>query len=388
MGNRFWVYITLALAAQLVLPFSGLSAPLSQRIDETQRRIDRKRGREGVLTTELRGYSVRIASLRGEIRGVARRQAKVQVALDRQRAELASIRDRLERARDRLVRLRGELKIAEAALSARLVEIYKADEPDVLTVILESDGFADLLERTEFLQRVSDQDQRIVARVRDLKRQVTKQARELGVLESRAEVARDQILAKRNEIAAAKDRLVGRRDDLAGARDARAAALRRIRNSRSHLEGHLHDLEAEQAKVSAALQASSGGGGAPIRRGSGRLIWPVNGPIVSGFGMRWGRLHAGVDIAAPAGTPVRAAASGRVALASPTGGYGNYICVQHGGSLSTCYAHLSRYATSTGGGVRQGQVIGAVGCTGHCYGDHLHFETRLGGRPVDPMGYL
>ena len=117
-------------------------------------------------------------------------------------------------------------------------------------------------------------------------------------------------------------------------------------------------------------------------------MWPVNGPIVSPFGPRWGRLHAGVDIPLPEGTPLRAADSGRVAIAGWVGGYGNYICVGHGGALSTCYAHLSAYSTSQGASVSKGEVIGSVGCTGHCFGDHLHFETRINGAPVNPAGYL
>ena len=114
----------------------------------------------------------------------------------------------------------------------------------------------------------------------------------------------------------------------------------------------------------------------------------MNGPVVSPFGMRWGRLHAGVDIAVGSGTPIRAADSGQVVLMGWVGGYGNYTCVQHTGSLSTCYAHQSSFATSNGAGVSQGQVIGYVGCTGHCFGDHLHFEVRVNGAAVDPMGYL
>ena len=114
----------------------------------------------------------------------------------------------------------------------------------------------------------------------------------------------------------------------------------------------------------------------------------MNGPIASPFGMRWGRLHAGIDIAVPAGTPIRAADSGRVVLMGWVGGYGNYTCIQHTSSLSTCYGHQSRFGTSNGAAVQQGQVIGYVGCTGHCFGDHLHFETRINGSPVDPMGYL
>ena len=104
--------------------------------------------------------------------------------------------------------------------------------------------------------------------------------------------------------------------------------------------------------------------------------------------MRWGRLHAGIDIAAPEGTPIRAADDGTVILAGWTGGYGNYTCISHGGAISTCYGHQSRIATSVGANVSKGQVIGYVGNTGHSFGAHLHFEVRINGNPVDPMGYL
>ena len=169
-------------------------------------------------------------------------------------------------------------------------------------------------------------------------------------------------------------------------RSTKREALDTVRDSRQNLEGDLRALEKEQAKVQNALASAAGAG--PVRAGSGSLIWPVNGPMVSPFGQRWGRLHAGVDIAVPAGTPIRAADSGKVVLLGWTGGYGNYTCIQHNGSLSTCYAHQSSYSTSNGANVSKGQIIGRVGCTGHCFGDHLHFETRVGGGPTDPMGYL
>jgi murein DD-endopeptidase MepM/ murein hydrolase activator NlpD len=114
----------------------------------------------------------------------------------------------------------------------------------------------------------------------------------------------------------------------------------------------------------------------------------VNGPVVSPFGYRWGRLHAGIDIAVPYGTPIHAATAGTVVLAGWVGGYGNYTCIDHGGGLATCYAHQSSYAVSQGASVGQGEVIGYVGCTGHCFGPHLHFEVRINGTPVDPLGYL
>ena len=166
-----------------------------------------------------------------------------------------------------------------------------------------------------------------------------------------------------------------------------ADILREDRKLRRELED-LKALEAERGRVARALSASGTFDGGPLRIGAGGLAWPVTGPIVSPFGQRWGRLHAGIDIAAPAGRPIRAAAPGLVVIDGPTGGYGNYACIQHTRRLATCYAHMSRSLTEKGSMVRRGEVIGMVGCTGHCFGDHLHFETWVGGRPTDPMPYL
>jgi len=115
----------------------------------------------------------------------------------------------------------------------------------------------------------------------------------------------------------------------------------------------------------------------------------VNGPITGAFGeQRPGHTHAGIDIAAPHGTPIRAAGSGRVVLLGWTGGYGNYTCIDHGGGLSTCYGHQERFLVSSGQQVAQGQIIGLSDCTGYCFGPHVHFEVRINGETTDPLGYL
>jgi peptidoglycan DL-endopeptidase CwlO len=376
--------LPLALFAFLPLVSSGQQKNLGSKIERKKDQIAWRKGRERVLSSDVAGFTRKINSLQGDI-------TVLQASLDRKRAELARIQEDLRRERLRLQRLRARLAEARAALSKRLVELYKADQPDLVTVVLESDGFADLLERTEFMQRVSHQDARIINIVVRAKKEATATAKRLDRLEKRAALVADQIEDEVNQVGAVKDQLVDRRGRYQEARGQKGALLARTREDRHDLEGDLRALEAEQAKVLAALQASAASNSAPagpIQQGSGGLIWPVSGPIVSGFGMRWGRLHAGVDIAVPAGTPIRAAQSGRVVLLGWTGGYGNYTCIQHTGGLSTCYAHQSRYATSNGASVSKGQVIGYVGCTGHCFGDHLHFETRINGSPVNPAGYL
>jgi murein DD-endopeptidase MepM/ murein hydrolase activator NlpD len=374
----------------LFAPVLSDGAPITSRIEEKRRAIERKKGRERVLTTTISNYTRHINALQGDITTLQTRQVRIEADLESKRAELARLQDLLRDERIRLVKLRARLAESRAALSERLVELYKADKPDVVTVILESDGFADLLERTEFMQRVSEQDARIIDRVRTAKAEAVATEQRLNRLEDRQRAVTAVVARRHQEVVDIKERLVSRRGEYQNVRADKSRALASTRDDRHDLEGDLRALEKEQAAVLAKLQAAQGGGGSagPVRQGSGSMIWPVNGPVVSPFGMRWGRLHAGVDIAVPAGTPIRAADSGNVVLMGWTGGYGNYTCISHGGSLSTCYAHQSRYGTSAGASVSKGQVIGYVGCTGHCFGDHLHFEVRVNGQPVDPMGYL
>ena len=118
------------------------------------------------------------------------------------------------------------------------------------------------------------------------------------------------------------------------------------------------------------------------------FMWPLEGVITSPFGPRWGRMHTGIDIDGVTGEPVVASADGTVVLAAYYSGYGNAVIIDHGNGFSTLYGHLSSIDVDTGDVVAQGQLVGAVGCTGNCTGDHLHFEIRIEGTPVDPLPYL
>ena len=166
----------------------------------------------------------------------------------------------------------------------------------------------------------------------------------------------------------------------------------------SHID-KLDDVEADlQAEIQEQLMAASGTSVLPAgpmsAPSAAGLIWPVSGPITSGFGGRsspggvGSTYHEGLDFGIPEGTPIRAAKGGTVVIAAYTGGYGNYTCIDHGGGLSTCYGHQSGYAVSAGQSVDQGQVIGYSGNTGASTGPHLHFEVRVNGVAQDPLGYL
>ena len=378
----------LVLWAAVPMLSSG-QQPLQERIEKAREKIGRKKGTERLLTSDIRAYTQRIRRLQGRIGGLQSRQATVEADLAAKRAELVQLQARLRAERARLVRLRARLRVTKRVLARRLGEMYKADRPDILSVVLNSDGFADMLERGEFIRRIADQDRRIVVIVRAAKKDATETAARLDRLERRQQRVTTLVLSRRNEIAAIKQELIGTRVGYENTKDGKARALANVREDRKELEEHVDGLEAEQAKVQARLAAASGTRApGPIKKGSGQLIWPADGVVSSPFGQRWGRLHAGIDVPLSVGTPLRAADGGKVVIAGFTGGYGNYTCIQHTGSMSTCYAHQSSIGTTVGSTVSKGQVIGQSGNTGNSTGPHLHFEVRINGSPVDPMGYL
>jgi murein DD-endopeptidase MepM/ murein hydrolase activator NlpD len=394
------VALPLALWAILPLGSSGQTSKqqelseLQQKIDRARKKIGRKKGAERVLSTQIAGYQRRIRRLQGRITTLAGRQTVVENDLAAKRAELEALRSELRAERARLVRLRSRLTVTRRMLRIRLVEIYKAGKPDLVTVILNSDGFADLLERGEFIARISDQDRKIVTLVSAAKADATRSEKRLARLESRQQRVTQIVQQRRDEIAAIKMELIGTRVGYARTQAGKAAALNKVRNDRANLEDHVESLEAASNRIARQLNALQPGNAPdlPIRQGSGSMIWPVNGPVTGVFGeARPGHMHAGMDIAAAEGTPIHAADGGRVVLMQGTGasgGYGNFTCIQHTATLASCYAHQVRFGTTMGASVSKGQVMGYVGNTGHSFGAHLHFETRVNGAPVNPMNYL
>jgi murein DD-endopeptidase MepM/ murein hydrolase activator NlpD len=314
--------------------------------------------------------------LTSEVAALRNREAVVAAQLSQKQAELAQAQDRLDYLRQRL-------RLAVKILEQRLVAIYESNQPDLITVLLQAHGFDDLLARTEYLQTLQHQDNDIIARVRDLRN-------EMQVTVNTVRAARDQIAARKAELDATEAKLRERTTELAAARRQQHATLTKVRRQQDQLEGDLSDIS---QKIAEQLGAGSGALPAgPIRAGGHGLIWPVNGPITSGYGPRnighGYEFHPGVDIGVPTGTPIRAAAAGTVTIAGPEGGYGNYTCIDHGGGLSTCYGHQERFLVSAGQQVAQGQIIGLSDCTGYCFGPHVHFEVRINGQTTNPLGYL
>ena len=389
---RRWRLLGAAIACAATFAVAGVEAAPAQdlhsQLHHTQGKLKDAKAHEGVLSTTIQRYDTELQRLRGQVASLENQIAIARVQLRRVKAELA-------RDRARLVVLRGKLNRALDVLSKRLVDVYKSGQPDTMALILDAHGFDDLFTRYDYLKRVQQQDTHLASQVRDLRNGARRTV-------SRVTGERNQIADHTAALASEQQQLAIRQGQLATARANQQAALSKVRHSEVHLEGDVSAIQGKIAAQIAAAQAAAASsstapalpaGPTPGGVSSAGMIWPVNGPVTSPFCevRPWESCHPGIDIGAPSGTPIRAAAAGTVMFTeseASSGGYGNYTCIDHGNNLSTCYAHQESFAVSQGQHVSQGQVIGYSDCTGLCFGPHLHFEVRINGQVTDPMAYL
>jgi murein DD-endopeptidase MepM/ murein hydrolase activator NlpD len=386
-----------AVLAVLFLAAPAASDPgsekerLDARIDELRDRIEAAGAQEGVLTSELTVLNSRVRTAQAVLNTEQAQLTAVEQELVVQAARRQALDRQVSELRERLTQLRREESAAVVSLERRVREIYMADEPDPVAFMFGAASFGDLIDTIELLDRIGRQDERIVQSVTRSRQRIADAAAVARAARAEARVVEREIEARVAEQHAIRDRLAAGRDALAAAESGKEAALGTIRENKEHFTEEVEVLEEESAalgaRIRAAQEANASSGPAPVANPGG-LAWPVSGPVVSGFGPRGGRLHEGIDIIAASGTPVRASASGVVIHAGWLGGYGLLVVVDHGGGLSTAYAHNSSLARGVGSQVSQGDVIAYVGSTGNSSGPHVHFEVRVNGTAVDPMGYL
>ena len=364
---------------------------LDTRIAVLQGRIASADRKESVLTDQIEQYTTKIRGLQDDVDVAQARVTTLEGELVVYKNRLARLSQVLEFQTQRLQLLTRQHLVAQEQLNRRLVAIYQSHSPDTVEVVLTSESLAEVLDQLDYMRDVGRQDKRIATQVREAK---------LAMKRTRARTARTRkqvaattaaVEARVNEQRVVRDRLVADQNALASARAGKNQVLTSVRSQEATDRKHVENLQAESAQLTARIQAAqSRSSSAQSSRppSSAGFIWPTSGTLTSGFGWRWGRMHEGIDIAAPTGTPISAAASGTVIYAGWMGGYGNLVVIDHGNGLATAYGHQSSIAVGSGTYVSQGQTIGYVGSTGHSTGPHVHFEVRVNGSPVDPLGYL
>ena len=400
------VTLLLALALILAAPalagdgLGGQKASVDSQLGSLQGKIAASKRQASALSSQIGALTGQIHSLEGRVGDVSSRLSALQSDLALRQRRLDKLNQLFLLQTQRLHYLKHEYTLSVQRLDIRLVEIYKQDDPSTIDLLVTAKSFQDILDQLEYLGAIANQDKRVAAAVGTAKRQVkTARAKTLAVRAGVANEAR-AINARVQQAAILRRELLASQSKLAGARSSKSHALIA---TKAHIDAEVGeskalaaasaDLAARIQAAQAASRASSGAGttdasGSPVTAPTTGFIWPVSGPITSPFGMRWGTLHPGIDIGVPTGTPIHAAAAGTVIYCGWMSGYGNLVMIDHGGDLATLYGHQSRIAVSCGESVTQGQVIGYSGCTGFCTGPHVHFEVRVNGSPVDPLGYL
>jgi murein DD-endopeptidase MepM/ murein hydrolase activator NlpD len=374
--------------------FQDRKQAVDSKLADLNRKIEAARAREAELSLQITSVTTKIRALETQVGSVSVRLAALEEDLALHRERLARITELYNLLSTRLAFLRREYAAAQERLNLRLIEIYQSEESDTLDVVLSATSFTDLLDQLDYMRKLGDQDHRIageVKRGRDRMRVLKERAQRTR---QRVQAATRVVEARTNEVRAVRNQLIATQEGLASARAAKQESLVTVKEQEQEHASEAAALSAVSAQLTARINAAQSVPSATslavssdTTPSASGLIWPVSGPVVSPFGWRWGRMHEGIDIGAGSGTPIAAAASGVIIYAGWMSGYGNLIIIDHGGGLATAYAHQSSFAVG-GGPVSQGQTIGYVGCTGHCFGPHLHFEVRVNGSPVDPLGYL
>jgi murein DD-endopeptidase MepM/ murein hydrolase activator NlpD len=387
--------LTLALVVLLVAATPALGDDVTKKhavdakVSTLQGRLAAHRRQEAKLRSQVDDYTSRIRALEGKVGDVSLRLQTLQEDLSLHQKRLDALNALFSLQSRRFSFLEGQYATSVETLDRRLVDIYESDQASTLDVLLGARNVQDALDQVAYMTDIGVQDRRIADEVAYAKTQVKAARAKTRVLRGRVQSETAVISARAAQTRDVRDQLVGARTDLSNTKQQKLTDLSQLSAQDRADVGEIDALQAASAALTARIQAaqaqSSGPSATPSSAG---LIWPAAGPITSPFGWRWGRMHEGIDIGAPYGAPIYAAASGTIIYCGWESGYGNLTVIDHGGNLATAYGHQSSIVVACGQAVTQGQVIGYVGSTGHSTGPHLHFEVRINGAPVDPMGYL
>lgn len=382
------VVVTTALGALALLhaqPAGG-----AKTLDELERLIEQAEQKKSGLSKKIADLDKRLSQIESKLSSLGEKIDVVSTKLEKQQARYEALHEELREKQRELKRAEIELAWQQKVFDARVVEAYKMGDVDYLDVLVDSHGFDDFITRLQFVKRLVDSDDNLVGDLTDARNEVKTQKHEVLLDTREARAIRDELKEHNDELQALEAEQLAAEAAVKADRKAKNKALGDVENDIRAWEAQEAQLASESQGLAGVIVGMQGDGDG---RATGSMTWPCSGSLSSPFGWRihpiFGvrKMHTGIDIGAGYGTPIRAADGGRVIYASWMSGYGNTIIVDHGGGISTLYAHQSQIAIS-GGPVSRGQVIGYVGSTGYSTGPHLHFEVRINGNPVDPMGYL
>lgn len=353
----------------------------NKKVAALQSRLERLRNQKTVLQNKLHTNKKLTHQTLQEIARVDQQLSNVEDALQETDRQLVDSRVKQKQVEGELQVASDKLTVVKNEVRARLKRIYSNGPTSSLSVLLGSHTGGELAARSEMMAQIAKSDRKVFVQYKVLRAEVAgrKQAADAIVI----------------QVTTLERQQKAQQDELQDIRVEKGQKVKDLEKQAGELEEAIQQFQQDEAQLTSQIDSfmrQLSKAGAKLPPFVGGFMRPVPGRITSGFGYRYHpilhikRLHAGIDFSAPTGTPVRAAASGVVAASQYMRGYGNVVMIAHGSDMSTVYGHLSRRMVSAGTHVTKGQVIGASGATGLATGPHLHFEVRVHGRPVNPLG--
>jgi murein DD-endopeptidase MepM/ murein hydrolase activator NlpD len=362
---------------------------IDAKITSIQGKLAAQKRQEAALRGQVADYTSRIRALESKVGDVSLRLSTLEADLSLHQRRLDALNALFAIQTKKFRFLQAQYARSIETLQNRLVDIYESDQASSLDVFLGAQNVQDAIDQVQYLNEIGEQDRHIAAEVAKAKADVRAQRATTKTVRRRVQGETKVISARTAQTRDVRDQLVGAKNDLGSVKQQKLVDLSQLTASQRAEAEEIDALTQVSADIAARIRAAQAGqtSGTSTVSASG-LIWPASGPVTSPFGFRWGRMHEGIDIGASYGSPIHAAAAGTVIYCGWESGYGNFVVIDHGGNLATAYGHQSAIAVTCGQHVDQGQTIGYVGSTGHSTGPHLHFEVRVTGNAVDPMGYL
>ena len=377
--NRFLALsLSLMMALSMSLAYVG-SVYATDKKSQLNSVIEKQKAAEAEkseVVSEINKYNTKIVSLNTEI-------TNAQNEIDKKQAEIDELNSKIEN-------MQAKIDDRKSGMSNRLRAMYKNGSVGFIDIILDSKNFSELLSNLSMLQKIYKSDRSTLASLEKISEELNKTKKELSA-------AYQEIASSQNELKSKKDEL----DKVSAKLETKAAKINEnLAIFNQQAESLSSQILAEQQAAAQSNQDTSGnggsygGGGGGVTNGPVNLRWPVAKVITSPFGYRigleqYGTFHTGTDLGVPSGTPVRAAAAGRVM--NLTGwyqqGYGWGVFIDHGNGVVTVYGHNSALTVSPGQYVQQGDVIALSGQTGWATGPHVHYEVRINGQYVNPELY-
>ncbi|ACK42380.1 MULTISPECIES: murein hydrolase activator EnvC family protein [Dictyoglomus] len=373
---RRFVIIILILSLMLV---SIYGADTSSIILQKQKELQQKQ-------KQIQSLKQQIKNLESVEVNIVREITKIDQDLDRAERELNVAESRLREAQAKLTVLSTQLSILQRNLKYRSLN-FKENLGDSYKLLQINNSFSLIFLNDAFFQIAVPYYLKTLMKLEAGRlNNLNTQCKDIQQTKKRWEEEEKRVEALVKSIAEKKAYIEKKKKE-------KLAYLEKVRTQKRYQQQVVATLERESKEIEQMIRRLASSNIQKAQKG--KLSWPVIGGITSGFGMRRHPLlggaplfHTGIDISASYGTPIRAAASGRVIFAGWYGGYGNMIIIDHGGKISTVYGHLSKIVVKVGEEIAEGDVIGYVGSTGLSTGPHLHFEVRINGDPVDPLTWL